>query len=61
MNTQEYRLMYLFGAWVTGAKIYAETDAEAIFDATERANELAAKWPNGVALWCGNRLVKRYK
>jgi hypothetical protein len=55
----EYRLMYMFGAWVTAERIFAESDAEAIFDAdavmaTGRLRNLR------VALFCGNRKVKAY-
>ena len=57
---REYRVMYQFGAWVTDCIIYAESDAEAIHDAKESANKLS-NWRYGVALFCGNRLVKSYK
>ena len=56
----EYRVMYLFGAWVTSDVICAESDAEAIFDANESAARLM-NWPYRVALFCGNRIVKNYK
>lgn len=56
LEVKEYRLMYLFGAWVTAEKICAENDKEAIYDAE------AYKRKNGLqyALWQGNRCVKRY-
>ena len=61
INVKEYRLMYLFGAWVTKEVIIAETDNEAIFDADEAfANSNLANWKYGVALFCGNRKVKQY-
>ena len=58
----EYRLMYFFGCWVTHSMIYAESDAEAIFDARSEVKETKAA-VNGqlpYALFQGNRLVKRY-
>ena len=59
LNT--YKLMYMFGAWVTKEIIAAESDKEAIHDADEIfANSRLQSWENGVALWCGNRIVKRY-
>jgi len=59
VNMREYRIMYFFGIWITKAKIYAETDAEAIFDAQEYADELR-HWQYDVALFCGNRRVMSY-
>lgn len=59
LNTKEYRVMYLWGAWITKAVIYAENDTEAIHDAQEYAKDMKS-WKEGVALWCGNRLVKEY-
>ena len=59
-TTREYRVMYLFGAWVTKEIIFAETDAEAKFDAAESAESLK-NWPYAVALFCGNRKVVSYK
>jgi hypothetical protein len=60
-NTREYRLMYLFGAWVTKEVIIAESDAEAVFDADMAfANSSLDNWKYGVALFCGNRKVKQY-
>lgn len=60
LTTREYRLMYYFGVWYTHSIIYAECDAEAIFDAREdfKIAKAAGKLP--YALWCGNRLVKRF-
>jgi len=60
IEVEEYKLMYLWGAWITKVRIYAENDDEAIFDAAEHAKNLM-NWPYSVALFCGNRLVKRYK
>lgn len=61
LNTREYRLMYNFGAWITKEIIAAESDAEAIFDADMTfANSNLENWKYGVALFCGNREVKRY-
>lgn len=70
---KEYRLMYQFGGWVTAIRLFAENDDEAIFDADleyyfptseftlrNGTNDLR-NWFKGVALFCGNRLVKRYK
>lgn len=56
-----YKLMYKFGAWISKETFAAESDKEAIFDAdmTFAASRLQS-WANGVALFCGNRLVKRY-
>ena len=60
-NTKEYRLMYLFGAWVTKEVIIAESDAEAVFDADMVfANSNLDNWKYGVALFRGNRKVKQY-
>lgn len=62
VETAKYTLMYFFGAWVTKEVIYAESDQEAIFDADMTFNDSRlASWPNGVALFCGNRMVKEYK
>ena len=55
---KEYKLMYLFGAWVTSACIYAESDKEAIFDADELPKVAADKLQ--YALFCGNRKIKTY-
>lgn len=62
VKTSEYRLMYFFGVWFTREVIYAENDAEAIFDSDDsyKASGLE-KWQYSVALWCGNRMVKSYK
>ena len=59
-NIREYRVMYLFGAWVTKEIIFAESDDEAKFDAAESAESLK-NWPYAVALFCGNRKVVSYK
>lgn len=59
VKTYEYKLMYMFDAWVTAEVIIAECDEEAIFDATEHAGKLAG-WKHGVALFRGNRLVHRF-
>ena len=60
-RVNEYRLMYLWGAWVTKKVIYAECDAEAIHDANEAfAGSRLDGWRYGVALFCGNRKVKQY-
>ena len=56
-----YRLMYKFGAWVTKTTIVAECDKEAIFDADDAFNKSRLQgWQHGVALFCGNRVVKTY-
>lgn len=60
LTTREYRLMYYFGVWYTSAIIYAECDAEAIFDAREDFKTAKAADRLPYALWCGNRLVKRF-
>ena len=70
-KVKEYRLMYFSGVWVTSKRLYAENDAEAIYDAEnptewdnyESAPVLAEKLKKagwGVALFCGNRKVKKY-
>lgn len=59
-NIREYRVMYLFGAWVTKEIIFAESDEEAKYDAAESAESLK-NWPYAVALFCGNRKVVSYK
>lgn len=59
VKINEYKLMYMFGAWITAEVIIAECDDEALFDAEEHAQKLS-NWENGVALFCGNRLVHRY-
>lgn len=58
IDTREYRLMYFFGVWVTANIVYAESDAEAIFDTRSAVKEAEDKLP--YALWCGNRLVKKF-
>lgn len=60
LKVKEYRLMYLWGAWVCDSKIYAESDEEAIFDADELMVYAKAKDKLRYALWCGNRKVKEY-
>ena len=60
VETKEYRLKYLFGAWVTKCVICAESDEEAIFDADEAMQNALAKDKLEYALVCGNRIVKRY-
>ena len=61
-EVQEYKLKYLWGAWITTETIYAETDEEAIFDADEifKNNKMLHNW-NGVALVQGDRFVKSYR
>ena len=60
--TREYRLMYMYGAWVTKSVIYAENDAEAIFDADmDFSDSRLGDLKHGVALFCGNRMVKSYR
>lgn len=59
VKTYEYKLMYMFGAWVTAEIIIAECDKEAIYYASEHANKLAG-WKYGVALFRGKRLVHRF-
>ena len=58
-DVKEYRLMYMFGAWVTSAVICAENDKEAIFDAK---CELGNRAANGLryALFQGNRMVYEF-
>lgn len=60
--TIEYRLMYYFGGWVTKSMIYAESDAEAIYDARNEVMQSKAAKANKMpyALFKGNRLVKRF-
>ena len=59
---KEYRLMYLWGAWITEARIYAESDEEAIYDSDDvfNGNEILKNWKMVVALVQENRFVKRY-
>jgi hypothetical protein len=59
LTTKEYRLMYLWGAWVTKEVIFAENDAEAIFDADAAFASCRLESFN-VVLFCGNRAVKIY-
>ena len=61
-DVKEYRLMYLFGAWVGHSRVYAETDAEAIHDATDNyISSTLPRWAHRVALWEGSRLVHVFK
>ena len=61
IQVKEYKLMYLFGAWISKCSICAECDEEAIFDADDAfASSRLKEWKNGVALFCGNRMVKKY-
>lgn len=61
-EVQEYKLMYLFGGWVCHSRVYAETDAEAIQDATDDyITSRLPRWPYRVALWEGSRLVHVFK
>ncbi len=66
--TREYRLMYLFGAWVTHTKIFAESDLEALHDAREiyETENCLKNWPSEVVLFetgsrGGWRRVKTFK
>ena len=61
-DVQEYKLKYLWGAWITKETIYAETDEEAIFDADEifKNDKTLHNW-NGVALVQGDRFIKSYR
>ena len=62
ISTREYRLMYFFGAWVSKCTIIAENDKEAVFDADQIFKDSHLQgWEHGVALFCGNRMVKEYK
>lgn len=59
LKVKEYRLMYLFGAWVCHSRIYAEDDAEAIHDAMDDyVTSTLPRWSHRVALWEGSRLVE---
>ena len=61
-DVKEYKLMYLFGAWVGHSRVYAETDAEAIHDATDDyITSTLPRWAYRVALWEGSRLVHVFK
>lgn len=61
-EVKEYKLMYLFGAWVCHSRVYAETDAEAIHDATDNyISSTLPRWAYRVALWEGSRLVHVFK
>lgn len=62
LNIKEYRLMYIFGGWVTREVICAQDDNEAIFDSDESfRNSRLHNWPHGVALFQNGRMVKRYR
>lgn len=61
LKIKEYRLMYLWGAWVGHSRIYAESDEEAIFDADEIMKGIDNKAGFKYALVIGNRKVKEYK
>lgn len=56
---KEYRLMYFWGAWVTKYIIYAESDAEAIFDADVKMLE-GHNHCFSYALFGSKGMVKRY-
>lgn len=60
ITTKEYRLMYYYGVWMTSKILYAECDAKAIFDARNEFKQAKATYRLPYALWCGNRLVKRF-
>ncbi len=61
-KVKEYRLMYMFGAWVCDRCIYAETDVEAVHDADEAYQEAEnLHTRHGVALVQGDRFVKMYR
>ena len=61
-DVKEYKLMYLFGGWVCHSRVYAETDAEAIHDATDDyITSRLPRWAYRVALWEGSRLVHVFK
>lgn len=57
LEVKEYKLMYLWGVWITAEKIYAENDKEAVFDAESHIRRNGLQY----ALWQGNRCVKLYK
>lgn len=61
-TTREYRLMYFYGVWHTKSMIYAESDAEAIYDARceVKGSKAAVNGKLPCALWCGNRIVKKF-
>lgn len=60
--TREYRLMYFYGVWQTKSVIYAESDAEAIYDARceVKGSEAAVNGKMPYALFRGNKLVKQF-
>ena len=62
LKVSEYKLMYMFGGWVTKEVICAECDKEAIYDADTTFNSSKlVNWPYSVALWKGNTIVKSYR
>ena len=58
ISTKEYRLVYCYGIWYTAEKIFAESDAEAIFDADN--NPRIANDKLEYRLICGNKTIKTY-
>jgi hypothetical protein len=54
--------MYFYGVWHTKSMIFAESDAEAIYDARceVKGSKAAVNGKLPYALWCGNRLVKKF-
>lgn len=56
LQTFEYVLAYHYGCWVTKMRIYAENDAEAIYDAEHSG--LCPKLT--YRLYCGERVVKEW-
>jgi hypothetical protein len=61
LTTKEYRLMYYYCAWVTSSIIIAESDEEAIHDADAiMAERNVSNFRGNIALFCGNRKVKKY-
>lgn len=53
--------MYLFGVWITSAKLYAESVAEAIFDADlEMTNKDNANLKYALWDWDTKTIVKSY-
>lgn len=57
---KEYRLMYFYEIWRTVRIIYAESAAEAIYEAREELKTLGGVNATPCALFCGDRLVKRF-
>ncbi len=58
LRVKEYCLMYYVGVWFTSERFCAESDEEAIFDADMAEKKASNRLQ--YALFCGNRLVKRY-